>query len=37
MKKRGTVCRYACVAKVGGDKVAEAELTAKLSFDYGED
>ena len=37
MKKRGTVCRYACVAKVGGEKVAEAELTAKLSFDYGED
>lgn len=37
MKKRGTVCRYACVAKVGGDKVAEAELTAKLSFDDGED
>ena len=30
MKKRGTVCRYSCVAIVGSEKVAEAELTAML-------
>ncbi|WP_421851148.1 3-hydroxyacyl-ACP dehydratase FabZ [Oricola sp.] len=31
MKKRGMICRYACVAKVGDEKVAEAELSAMLS------
>ncbi|MCI5076983.1 3-hydroxyacyl-ACP dehydratase FabZ [Oricola sp.] len=31
MKKRGRVCRYACVAMVGHEKVAEAELTAMLT------
>jgi 3-hydroxyacyl-[acyl-carrier-protein] dehydratase len=31
LKKRGMICRYACVAKVGDEKVAEAELSAMLS------
>lgn len=31
IKRRGSICRYECVAKVAGDTVAEAELTAMLS------
>lgn len=31
IKKRGSICRYACVAKVNGEKVAEAEVSAMLS------
>lgn len=33
VKKRGNVCRYTCVAKVGSEKVAEAELTAMLNVE----
>jgi len=36
VKKRGMICRYACVAKVGDEKVAEAEVTAMLSPEGGE-
>ncbi|TCD13207.1 3-hydroxyacyl-ACP dehydratase FabZ [Oricola cellulosilytica] len=36
VKKRGTVCRYACVAMVGSEKVAEAEVAAMLSPDDAE-
>lgn len=36
VKKRSNVCRYACVAKVGEEKVAEAEVTAMLRAE-GED
>ena len=31
LKKRGVISRYSCVAKVGDEKVAEAELSAMLS------
>lgn len=31
LKKRGSICRYSCVAKVGEEKVAEAEVAAMLS------
>ena len=31
MKKRGVISRYSCIAKVGDEKVAEAELSAMLS------
>ncbi|WP_306025562.1 3-hydroxyacyl-ACP dehydratase FabZ [Oceaniradius stylonematis] len=31
IKRRGSICRYECIAKVAGDMVAEAELTAMLS------
>ena len=30
-KKRGMICRYNCIAMVGDEKVAEADLTAMLS------
>ena len=33
IKRRGSICKYQCVAKVAGDIVAEAELTAMLSPD----
>lgn len=31
IKMRRNICRYACVAKVGGEKVAEAEVSAMLA------
>lgn len=31
VKKRGMICRYNCVAMVGDEKVAEADVTAMLS------
>lgn len=31
IKRRGNICRYSCVAKVGDEKVAEAEVAAMLS------
>lgn len=31
IKKRGMICRYNCVAMVGDEKVAEADVTAMLS------
>ncbi|MBO6640492.1 MAG: 3-hydroxyacyl-ACP dehydratase FabZ [Roseitalea sp.] len=31
IKRRGSICRYECIAKVAGETVAEAELTAMLS------
>lgn len=31
VRKRGMICRYACVAMVGSEKVAEADVTAMLS------
>ncbi|MCR9124432.1 MAG: 3-hydroxyacyl-ACP dehydratase FabZ [Phyllobacteriaceae bacterium] len=31
IKRRGSICRYECIAKVSGETVAEAELTAMLS------
>jgi 3-hydroxyacyl-[acyl-carrier-protein] dehydratase len=31
VKKRGMICKYACVAMVGKEKVAEAEVVAMLS------
>jgi len=31
IKRRGSICRYECIAKVVGETVAEAELTAMLS------
>jgi 3-hydroxyacyl-[acyl-carrier-protein] dehydratase len=36
VKKRGMICRYSCVAMVGSEKVAEAEVTAMLSPEDGE-
>lgn len=37
VKRRGHVCRYTCVAMVGSEKVAEAELTAMLNVEDGKD
>lgn len=33
IKMRRNICRYACVAMVGGEKVAEAEVSAMLAPD----
>ena len=33
IKRRGSICKYECTAKVAGETVAEAELTAMLSPD----
>ncbi|WP_306119943.1 MULTISPECIES: 3-hydroxyacyl-ACP dehydratase FabZ [unclassified Roseitalea] len=33
IKRRGSICRYACQARVAGDVAAEAELSAMLSPD----
>lgn len=33
IKRRGSICRYECIARVGDETVAEAELTAMLSPD----
>lgn len=33
IKRRGSICKYECIAKVADDIVAEAELTAMLSPD----
>ena len=33
IKRRGSICKYECVAKVAGETAAEAELTAMLSPD----
>lgn len=30
LKKRGSICKYECIAKVRGEKVAEAEVQAML-------
>ncbi|MCC0043133.1 MAG: 3-hydroxyacyl-ACP dehydratase FabZ [Brucellaceae bacterium] len=35
LKQRGTVFRFGCEGKVAGSKVAEAEVSAMVSFDNG--